>query len=272
MKVVTHLRFKHKKIILENIQLYPSDVYSATISGVFDVDKTVNLSDTVTDGSVFGYSKINSKTININIFIKNHDDIRSHLAINGLLTKKNLKLYVEYDYLGLLENNITITSKSTSDEFDGVISIVATAYDPYFRTEAENLYLGVVYGNGLTFPTQLPFTFNGSMTGDVGKVTNLGYVDAYPVITIEGACENFSLMNETTGQVNFFPYVLNTGDVLVMDCRPNSLGVTLNGVKQDNRNFTFYYCPSGDNIWKFNRNQPAESVKNCKISLESRIL
>jgi hypothetical protein len=272
MKVVTHLRFKHKKIILENIQLYPSDVYSATISGVFDVDKTVSLSDTVTDGSVFGYSKINSKTININIFIKNHDDIQSHLKINNLLAKKTLKLTLEYDYLGVIQNNITVTSKSTSEDYEGVISIVATAYDPYFYTQEEILYLGTVFSDGLTFPTSFPFSFGEETTGGTGKVINKGFVDAYPVITISGACNNFTLTNETTGQTNIFEYSLESNDELIIDCRPSTLGITLNGIKQQNQDIVFYRCVSGDNIWTFTRDTPVSTVRNCKIALQSRIL
>ena len=266
------MKFKYKKIILDGVQLYPSDTYSATVSGVFDFDKTVILSDTVTDGNVFGYSKINPKTINLNIMVKNRNDIQSHLRINNLLAKKTLKLTLEYDNLGIIQNNVTVTSKSTSDDFDGVVSIVATAYDPYFYTQEEYLYLGVVFSDGLTFPTTFPVNFGGGITGGTGKITNKGFVDAYPVITILGSCNNFSLTNETTGQTNVFSYELGVNDKLVIDCRPATLGITLNGVKQSNTDITFYRCVSGDNVWTFTRDTPVESVKNCKIALQSKIL
>ena len=266
------MRFKCKKIILDNIQLYPSDTYGATIEGVFDFDKSVSSSDTVMDGSVYGYSKINAKNINLQIIVKNKNDIRSHLTIQNLISKRKNILTLEYDYLGLVQIEVVATSKSMSNDFGGVTSVVFTAPDPYLYTEVEILQLGVEFSSGLRFPFTFPFKFEGGTTGQVGQIENKGFVDAYPVIYIYGACKNFTLTNETTGQTNTFNRTLGDNDVLKIDCRPNSLGIYLNNVKESNQNITFYNCSTGSNTWRFTRDVPLESVRNCKINLQSRIL
>lgn len=268
------MRFKCKKIILDNVQLYPSSVYGATVEGVFDFDKTVSLSDTVMDGQVFGYSKINSKKINLNIVVKNRNDIKSHLVINNLLAKRKNTLILEYDYLGLLQTEVISTSKATSNDFSGVISTILTLPDPYLYSEDEILQLGVEFSNGLRFPLKFPFKFEGVTTGQTGKIENKGSVVAYPVIYIYGSCSNFTLTNETTGQTNTFNRVLNETDIFKIDCRPNTLGVYLNDerLSSSNQNINFYTCSMGENIWRFTRDTPIESVRNCKIHLQSRIL
>lgn len=266
------MRFKTKRIFLDNLQLYPSDVYSATISGVFDFDKNVSLSDTVMDGSVYGFSKINAKHVTLNIFTKKRNDIQNYLKINNLLAKKKNMIYVEYEYLGLIQSEVVLTSKTTSNDFGGAISVVFTAPDPYFYTEVDTINLGVDFGEGLKFPITFPFSFDGVVTGQYGKLENKGSVDAYPVITINGSCTNFTLTNKTTGQTNIFERTLESNDVLKIDCRPNSLGIYLNGVRETNQNIIFYTCPSGWNEFEFTRDTPAETVRNCKIELQSRIL
>ena len=266
------MRFKCKKIILDNVQLYPSNTYGATVEGVFDFDKTVTLSDTVMEGSVYGYSKINAKNINLQIIVKNRDDIRSHLAITNLLSKRKNKLTLEYDYLGVVQIEVVTMSRATSNDFSGVISVVFTAPDPFLYTENEILQLGVEFSTGLRFPFKFPFKFEGGTTGQVGQIENKGSFDAYPVINIYGACKNFTLTNETTGQTNTFNRTLSDSDVLKIDCRPNSLGIYLNGVRESNQNINFYTCDTGVNIWRFTRDTPLESVRNCQINLQSRIL
>lgn len=268
------MRFKCNKIMINDLQLYPSTVYSATIDGVFDFDKTNSFADTVSDGKVFGHSKINEKNMTLNVIVKKYNDLKSHLYLNHILSQKNIKLVLDYDYLGTIEATVNVVSKSTSSDFGGTISVALVSAEPYFYTVEESIFLGVVYSKGLSFPAKMPFKFDEAITGNIGQIENKGYSVTYPVIEISGACDSgFILENMTTKQTNTFNIKLGENDVLKIDCRQNTLGVYLNGVRQNNFKLeTYYHCVSGMNKWKFTRNTPVESVRNCKISLKSRVI
>lgn len=110
-------------------------------------------------------------------------------------------------------------------------------------------------------------------TGETGTITNSGNVDAYPVITITGACANPSVTNDTTGETIAVNIALGTKDVLVIDCRPATRGCYLNGklafgIKQG---LGWIHCPPGDNVLTFNRDG-YDTKRHCTIKLSTRYL
>lgn len=109
--------------------------------------------------------------------------------------------------------------------------------------------------------------------GETGSITNSGNVDAYPVITITGACANPSVTNNTTGETIAVNVALGSADTLIIDCRPATRGCYLNGtlafgIKQG---LGWMHCPPGDNVMTFNRNG-YDTKRHCTISLQGRYL
>lgn len=109
--------------------------------------------------------------------------------------------------------------------------------------------------------------------GETGSITNAGNVDAYPVITITGACANPSISNETTGESITANVALGCTDTLIIDCRPATRGCYLNGtlvfgIKQG---LGWIHCPPGENVMTFDRHG-YDSKRHCIISLQGRFL
>ncbi|ADU27133.1 phage distal tail protein [Ethanoligenens harbinense] len=109
--------------------------------------------------------------------------------------------------------------------------------------------------------------------GETGTITNTGNVDAYPIITITGACANPSVTNDTTGESISVNLALGSTDTLVIDCRPATRGCYLNGtlafgIKQE---LGWIHCPPGDNVLTFARNG-YDTKRHCTVSLQGRYL
>lgn len=253
--------------------LKPSESYGADIEGVFDFSKENFYASTVSDGQVLGYNKNAAKNITLNVFVKNHNDILSHLRLNSLLSKATVTLYLNYDVIGDVEIKVNLLSKATSGNYAGAISVNLIAPDPYVYTQESNLLLGVVYADGLKFPMKTPFKFDSNIAGGSGVLNNIGFVDAFPVIEVTGPSSWFELENITKGQKNRIEMNLTEDDVIKIDNRPLMLGVYKNGIRQNDINLdTWYSCAPGENVWSFKRDTPLESTRNCKVTLQSRFI
>ena len=110
-------------------------------------------------------------------------------------------------------------------------------------------------------------------TGETGTLTNPGNADAYPVITITGPCSDPSVANETTGETIACDIALGRGDTLVIDCRPETRGVYLNGTLQFGLKLDlgWIHCPPGDSILSFSRTG-YDTKRHCTISLQGAYL
>lgn len=267
------IKFNCNKIQVNDLILKPSETYGADIEGVFDFSKENFYANTVSDGQVLGYNKNTSKNIILNVFVKKHNDIISHLKLNALLSQPTVTLYLNYDEIGDVEMKVNLSSKSTSGNYAGAISVDLIAPDPYVYTRESVLLLGVVYANGLKLPMKMPFKFDSNIAGGIGVLKNIGFVDAFPVIEVTGPSTWFELENTTTGQKNRIELELTENDVLKIDNRPLMLGVYKNGIRQNDINLdTWYSCSPGDNVWSFKRDTPLESTRNCKVTLQSRFI
>ena len=111
----------------------------------------------------------------------------------------------------------------------------------------------------------------GASTGGAATLTNDGNADAYPVIVVVGTCSGISVTNLTTGETIAVNAVLGDDDTLVIDCRPATCGVYLNGVANIGLKTSpgWMRCVPGDNQIVFSRNS-LQSKKHCTVVLNER--
>lgn len=78
--------------------------------------------------------------------------------------------------------------------------------------------------------TDLGFDFGGIAASGQMVATNLGPIEAFPVVTFTvagGLVGQWSITNLTTGGVLSLGGALNPGDTLIVDCRPPNTGATV---------------------------------------------
>lgn len=111
----------------------------------------------------------------------------------------------------------------------------------------------------------------GTATGEGAILTNSGNADAYPVITVVGTCANITITNSTTGESVSVSPALQDTDTLIIDCRPLTRGVYLNGVANIGlkTNAGWIHCQPGDNLFLFSR-ASLQNKKHCTVQLQSR--
>ena len=89
-------------LILNGIQLIPSSIFIANIEGLFNSTNSNNLNDLISDGSTVGTTKINSKSINMQIAVQDSiglmEQIKHYKHLNFLLNQK--KIQIEFKYEG----------------------------------------------------------------------------------------------------------------------------------------------------------------------------
>lgn len=266
------MKFKVNMIKLDDLVLKPSNIYSADIEGLFDFEKTNDYADVITDGQIFHNSKVNSKKLVINAFTRRINDVSSHLKLNSVLSRKSIKLQVEVDGLGRLETFVNVESKATSNELGGAISINLIAADPYLYGSDKVIKLGKKEGSGVKVPLKFPFII-GDINARQGFLLNDGTSTGYPVITITGPCDKFTLVNKSTNQTNTLELFLKVTDTLIIDCRPKSRSIKLNGVQKYIKNFDFYRCEPGSNDFEFLQfGVNTSDYLNCKIEFQERYL
>ena len=111
----------------------------------------------------------------------------------------------------------------------------------------------------------------GASTGGAATLTNDGNADAYPVIIVVGTCSGISVTNLTTGETIAVNVALGDADELVIDCRPATCGVYLNGVPNIGLKTSpgWMRCVPGDNQITFSRNS-LQNKKHCTVELNER--
>lgn len=244
--------------------------FSFVVVGLLDYDKEITLNDLYTDGKSYARDKLNEKKPQLQGYIKTND-LTNILKLNALMAKRGLKkLTVGFDGLPLLYAMVGIENKVADAINPSIMSFQLVMPDPYlYCVEPSDIFLGAISSNSLTFPFTFSITF-GDITGGQGIITNQGNAVAYPVITVVGSCNTLVISNETTGESMSLNISLGASDTLIIDNRPNTRGITINGQNRiDLKQGNWISCEPGDNLFTFSRNS-IESTQHCTIELQSR--
>lgn len=214
-------------LTLNGLNLMSADYFFA-VKGLFDIEKDHITNNLFIDGESFNRSKIKSKKPILNGIIKTWDPVKI-AALNQVLCTGGLKtLVANIVGLGVLIANVEILNRLEGSD-SRKISMALNMPDPYlYAQNAANVNLAPTSGSGLTYPYSYPIVY-GVVSGGSGSIVNGGNAVAYPVITIKGACTNPTVTNTTTGEAMTVNISLGQSDTLVIDCRPASRSITLNG-------------------------------------------
>ena len=224
------------EIRLGGLSLLGKDsIYGCKIEGIFDNDSQHNETALITDGSKKGLSKKEPLTITLQLILKNNissiDSFNNFSHLNYILEQDDILLEFllcnDDQYYNLEVNKESI---SYSEDYS-LIDIVLKAFDPFIYKRDEKklkLELEIEGGysfpvNGYNFPTQ--HIFNEIVIGNNGIVYNNGYNTIYPVIEVIGEISNISIENKTTGETLSINSDLNTGEMLIVDCRKETRSV-----------------------------------------------
>lgn len=255
-------------ITLDGLDLMSGDYYFV-LTGLFDFNKNITTNDLYIDGQSYNSSKVNEKALLLSGAIYTND-INKKLALNKILASNKLKkLIVSTIELGEIYCMVEVKNRAVGGS-PIIITAQLTMPDPYlYSVDYKIINLGAISNSGLTFPLKFPISF-GDITGGMGIITNAGNAVAYPVVTITGTCSNITINNTTTGESMSLDIALTDADTLVIDCRPDSRGIYLNGNKRmDLKNGSWFSCPPGDNVFTFQRTS-LQTKQHCSIELQSR--
>ena len=221
--------------------VYPGASYSNPLCHM-QTGKPYTLSNTVISGGISAPASFNL-----------HSPDAIILAINLTASKA--------------QSTISFTGKDATFGYAFISSgTVLSAYT--FRLQLEQ---GSTATEWAPWSDEGPGAVFGSATGASGTLTNTGNADAYPVITIVGTCSGISVANLATGKTIAVSAVLGEDDTLVIDCRPATCGVYLNGVANIGLKTSpgWIHCPPGDNQFSFARNS-LQNKKHCTVQLNER--
>lgn len=125
------------------------------------------------------------------------------------------------------------------------IGIRLRAMAPYWLAETPKNYVFTMQAPVAFFDVPfLPLRIStGTIDGTV-IVQNDGDVEAYPIITASGPLTSLEVQNVTTGKTMNFPALtMAAGDVLIINTRPDTLTVTINGQN------AFGLMTPGSSLW-----------------------
>lgn len=109
------------------------------------------------------------------------------------------------------------------------------ACDPYWQDSAESSSVATIAGTGFTWFPFFPLVLGASDVFAQLTITNLGDVDAWPVVTVIGPGTDLHLTNLTTGKDLLLTGNIAAGSVVVIDTRPGRKTVTIDGVNAFSR-------------------------------------
>ena len=244
------------KIKLGGLSLLGEDsIYGGRIEGLLDSNSQHNESALITDGSKKGLSKKEPLTISLSLILKeNISSIKAFnnfVQLNYILNQDNIMLeYVLFNDNKYYNLEVNKESISYSEDYN-LINIVLKAFDPFiYKRDEKNLELELeIEGgysfpvNGYNFPTQ--HIFNEIVIGNNGIVYNNGYNTIYPVIEVIGEISNISIENKTTGETLSINSNLNTGEMLIVDCRKETRSI----IKIDATGEEVNYLKHKSGVW-----------------------
>ena len=224
----------YNKIFINGLQVLGDQCpyYANLYNFLLDSSNTNNDSDLYYHGSYSGSSKINSKTFTLVVSTKADNDIKSALQLSYLVRAGEVSIIVDIEGIGEIECKAKKESIVT-DEFR-TMTITFKMCDPYlYKKDFKELTLEKAIEGGWKFPPsafRVPenWTYTERVIGNIGEAINEGYATVYPIIQIEGQGSNFKVKNETTGEQLNLDILIESGDVLYIDCNPRSRSVKVN--------------------------------------------
>ena len=257
------------EIKLGGLSLLGEDsIYGCKIEGIFDNDSQHNETALITDGSKKGLSKKEPLTITLHLILKNNissiDSFNNFSYLNYILGQDNILLEFllcdDEEYYNLEVNKESV---SFSEDYS-LIDIVLKAFDPFiYKKDEKNLELEAEIEGGYSFPANgysFPneHIFNETVTGNTGIIYNDGFNTVYPVIEIVGEISNISIKNNTTGEELNINSNLNTGEMLIVDCRKETRSI----IKIDATGEEVNYLKHKSGVWLSLKNAENEiSIK-----------
>ena len=257
------------KIKLGGLSLLGEDsIYGCKIEGIFDSDSNHNETALITNGSKKGLSKKEPLTITLHLILKNNissiDSFNNFSYLNYILGQDNILLEFllcdDDEYYNLKVNKESI---SFSEDYS-LIDIVLKAFDPFiYKRDEKNLELEAEIEGGYSFPANgysFPneHIFNETTMGNTGIIYNDGFNTVYPVIEIVGEISNISIKNNTTGEELNINSNLNTGEMLIVDCRKETRSI----IKKDATGEEVNYLKHKSGVWLSLKNAENEiSIK-----------
>ena len=257
------------KIKLGGLSLLGEDsIYGCKIEGIFDSDSNHNETALITNGSKKGLSKKEPLTITLQLILKNNissiDSFNNFSHLNYILGQDNILLEFllcdDDEYYNLKVNKESV---SFSEDYS-LIDIVLKAFDPFiYKRDEKNLELELEIEGGYSFPVNgysFPneHIFNETIIGNTGIIYNDGFNTVYPVIEIVGEISNISIKNNTTGEELNINSNLNTGEMLIVDCRKETRSI----IKKDATGEEVNYLKHKSGVWLSLKNAENEiSIK-----------
>ena len=257
------------EIKLGGLSLLGEDsIYGCKIEGIFDSDSNHNETALITNGSKKGLSKKEPLTITLHLILKNNissiDSFNNFSYLNYILGQDNILLEFllcdDDEYYNLKVNKESV---SFSEDYS-LIDIVLKAFDPFiYKRDEKNLELEAEIEGGYSFPANgysFPneHIFNETITGNTGIIYNDGFNTVYPVIEIVGEISNIFIKNNTTGEELNINSNLNTGEMLIVDCRKETRSI----IKKDATGEEVNYLKHKSGVWLSLKNAENEiSIK-----------
>ena len=257
------------EIKLGGLSLLGEDsIYGCKIEGIFDNDSNHNETALITNGSKKGLSKKEPLTITLQLILKNNipsiDSFNNFSYLNYILGQDNILLEFllcdDDEYYNLKVNKESV---SFSEDYS-LIDIVLKAFDPFiYKKDEKNLELEAEIEGGYSFPANgysFPneHIFNETTMGNTGIIYNDGFNTVYPVIEIVGEISNISIKNNTTGEELNINSNLNTGEMLIVDCRKETRSI----IKKDATGEEVNYLKHKSGVWLSLKNAENEiSIK-----------
>ena len=257
------------KIKLGGLSLLGEDsIYGGRIEGLLDSNSQHNESALITDGSKKGLSKKEPLTISLSLILKeNISSIKAFnnfVQLNYILNQDNIMLeYVLFNDNKYYNLEVNKESISYSEDYN-LINIVLKAFNPFiYKRDEKNLELELEIEGGYSFPTNgynfpTEHIFNETVIGNTGIIYNDGFNTVYPVIEIVGEISNISIKNNTTGEELKINSNLNTGEMLIVDCRKETRSI----IKIDATGEEVNYLKHKSGVWLSLKNAENEiSIK-----------
>ena len=257
------------EIKLGGLSLLGEDsIYGCKIEGIFDSDSNHNETALITNGSKKGLSKKEPLTITLHLILKNNissiDSFNNFSHLNYILEQDDILLEFllcdDDEYYNLEVNKESV---SFSEDYS-LIDIVLKAFDPFiYKRDEKNLELELEIEGGYSFPVNgysFPneHIFNETIIGNTGIIYNDGFNTVYPVIEIVGEISNISIKNNTTGEELKINSNLNTGEMLIVDCRKETRSI----IKIDATGEEVNYLKYKSGVWLSLKNAENEiSIK-----------
>lgn len=261
--------FNFEKIILNGLNLIPSNEYTAHIEGLFDSSNNNSTSNLFTNGEYLGGFKTSSKKITLTL-IRKRDTFNSFSQINYLINQGE----VDLDFQTTIDDRV-LTCKILKEsiiynEFGNCV-INCRLCDPnIYLKDYKELILEKQVEGGWKFPTSaftIPnsWTYTENVIGNIGECINEGYSTVYPIIEISGEGSDFKIINETTGEQLNLDINIDSGQTLYVDCNPVS-----RCVKRDKESVIKYKTGTYISLVNGSNNLKVDYVGECTVSLKWR--